>query len=200
MEQINKIIKSPVFWIVILVILLGIGGFLYYRNKKKKGRAKQQKNDTAGQPKGNPADDLDYLFSDPSTYVENAKKYPRKWKQWVGKIAKEAKDIGASVIKDDGLKASWYNIIYMEVKPILDKNKPEKTFLAWQSGDSPSPLAELVGGGVWMWGDEYKKGNWTTIISRKEAEQMLEKAGADPHVNWILNFPEEADTEDEKKN
>ena len=196
----QKIIKSPAFWIVIVLIVIGIGGFLYYRNKKKNESERKKGDPEKEPPKENAADELDYLFSDPSTYVENAKKYPRKWKQWIGKVARQAKDIGASVIKDDNLRSGWYNIIYMSVQPVKKNNQPEKSFIGWLNGDSPTPLADLVSGALWMWQDEYNKKNWTTIISRKEAEQMLEKAGADPNVNWIINFPEEADTEDEKKN
>ncbi len=189
----KKISKNNLITILLIAIpvigLLSAGIFIYFRRKNKSKKTHISSDSLS--PGNDPKLSEEVLFSDPSTYLDNAKQYPSKWKKFIRNLIKEAYKVGDS-IKEPDLSESWYNRVQYWLREVnLKQNKPEFGLGDWLAGYSETPLAAIVTGILWSWQDQFNKGNENEIISRKEAKDMIEKVGGDPYASWLANFPEQ---------
>lgn len=183
-------------WITILLILIPVVGLIvagiYFGNKNKKNKRTPFGKNSLPTSGGTPELTEETLFSDPSTFIDNAKKYPSKYKKFIRNLKKQTYEVGDSVIQDPKLREIWHNMVeYWLIEVNVKQNKPNFGLEDWLADMADSPLSSLTTGLLWNWQDEFNKGNTKSIISRAEARALLEKVGADPYTNWLRGFPEQ---------
>lgn len=193
--------ENMVTIILIAIPIVGIlAGVLYYFFIRKKGETKRPTSLPSGDTKGLSSPE-ETLFNDPSTYLENAKKYPYKWKKFIRSIKRKLNEVGESIISEPELKDFWNSALdYWLIEEMVKKNNPEVGLKDWLSGVASSPEGSIVITLLYNWSQDYKNGKVSKAISRDEARSILEKVGEDPYVNWINDFPEEAKTGTISKN